>query len=111
MSNSYAVVYSSEAKSDLKKIYSYIAFSLFAPETAQSQINRIREAVRSLEFMPTRNPVLNRSPWKNRSMYNMPIDNFIIFYMISSNISTVTIIRIVYSGRNISEIVPSTKED
>ena len=95
MNDSYAVVYSSEARNDLKKIYSYIAFSLLAPRAAENQINRIRETIRSLEFMPARNPALNRSPWKNRSMYNMPVDNFIVFYMISSNISTVTIIRIV----------------
>lgn len=34
MSDTYSVVYSPEAKDDLREIYSYIAFELEAPDTA-----------------------------------------------------------------------------
>ncbi len=36
MSDAYSVIYSPEAKSDIKDIYSYIAFELLVPRTAES---------------------------------------------------------------------------
>lgn len=38
MSDSYSVVYSLEAKSDLKEIYSYLAFTLLVPGTADRKL-------------------------------------------------------------------------
>lgn len=48
MSDTYSIIYSSEAKDDLREIYSYIAYDLQAPETAEGQVNRIRKEIRSL---------------------------------------------------------------
>jgi len=48
----YSVYYSPEARTDLKAVYSYIAFSLRAKIAARAQTNRIREEIRSLSFMP-----------------------------------------------------------
>ncbi|HCT90974.1 MAG TPA: type II toxin-antitoxin system RelE/ParE family toxin, partial [Lachnospiraceae bacterium] len=45
MSDTYSVLYSTEALSDLRGIYSYIAFTLRMPDTAQNQVNRIRKEV------------------------------------------------------------------
>ena len=41
MSDAYSVIYSPEAIDDLREIYSYIAFTLLVPETAEKQVNRI----------------------------------------------------------------------
>ena len=54
MSDAYRVVYSPEARDDLKEIYTYIAVEHQAPETAEGQVNRIRKEIQSLEFMPSR---------------------------------------------------------
>lgn len=72
MSDSYFVVYSPEAKDDLKEIYSYIAFVLLVPSTAQGQVDRIRKAIRSLTFMPARNPIVDWEPWKSMEMHRIP---------------------------------------
>ena len=48
MNKLYSVVYSPKAKNDLKEIYTYIAFTLSVPTTAEKQINRIRKAILSL---------------------------------------------------------------
>lgn len=42
MNNTYSVIYSLEARNDIKGIYSYIAYELLAPENAEGQVNRIR---------------------------------------------------------------------
>ena len=54
MSDTYSVIYSPEAKNDIKDIYSYIAFELLVPGIAESQVNRIRKTIRSLDLMPSR---------------------------------------------------------
>lgn len=62
MNKLYSVVYSPKAKDDLKEIYTYIPFTLSVPTTAEKQINRIRKAMRSLDFMPLRNPAVDWEP-------------------------------------------------
>lgn len=109
MSDSYAVVYSPKAKDDLKEIYSYIAFKLQVPNTAQGQINRIRKAIRSLGFMPARNPIVDWEPWQSMEVHKVSVGNFVVFYTVNDSTSIVTIIRIVYGGRDIAGIAADLK--
>ncbi len=111
MNDTYSVIYSPEAKNDIKDIYSYIAFELLVPGTAESQVNKIRKTIRSLALMPFRNPIVDWEPWKSMGMHKAPIDNFVIFYTVDSPALTVTIIRIVYGGRDIQRIASRTNND
>ncbi len=43
-----------------------IAFTLLIPSVAKGQVDRIRHEIRSLEFLPSRNPVVDWEPWKSR---------------------------------------------
>ena len=105
MSDIYSVIYSPKAKDDLEEIYCYIAFDLKAPEAAKGQINRIRKEIRSLDFMPSRYATVTGEPRKSMGMHKVPVDNFIIYYVVNNDNFTVTIIRIFYSGRNIEKII------
>ena len=107
MIETYNVIYSPQAVDDLRDIYSYIAFDLMVPETAQNQVNRIRKQIRSLNFMPTRFAPVDWEPWKSMEMHKVPIDNYIAFYLIDSAALTVTVTRILYSGRDIESIAQS----
>ena len=49
MSGVYTVRYAPQALDDLRDLYSYVAFSLKEPATAQKLVNRIRKAARSLD--------------------------------------------------------------
>lgn len=110
MSGSYSVVYSPKAKDDLKEIYSYIAFTLMVPSTAEDQVNRIRKTIRSLDSMPLRNPAVDWEPWKSMGMRKVAVDNFVVFYTVDESVSAVTIIRIVYGGRDIVNLAVSENE-
>lgn len=105
MNESYQIVYSSEAVNDLKDIYTYIAQELKVPETALNQLNRIRKEIRFLDFMPSRYALADWEPWKSMKMHKMPVDNFIVFYTVDSDSMCVSIIRIVYGGRDIENFV------
>lgn len=104
MSEPYRIVYSPQALEDLKDIYAYISEELQVPDTARNQVNRIREKIRSLDFMPKRYAIVDWEPWKSMKMHKIPVDNFIVFYIVDMNSMTVTVIRIVYGGRDIQGI-------
>lgn len=110
MSDSYSVVYSPEAMDDLREIYSYIAFTLLVPETAENQVNRIRKEVRSLDFMSFRYSLVDWEPWKSMGMHKVPVDNFVVYYTVNDDSHTVTVIRIFYGGRDVANIVNTENE-
>jgi toxin ParE1/3/4 len=110
MSDTYKVIYSPEALDDIRKIYSYIAFELQVPDTALNQVNRIRKEVRSLDVMPMRYSIVDWEPWKGMQMHKLPIDNYVVFYLVDSNLYTVTIIRIVYGRQDVEGSVKSEQQ-
>lgn len=107
MSDSYKVIYSPEALDDIRNIYSYIAFDLKVPDTAQGQVDRIRKEIRSLDFMPLRYAIVDWKPWRSMEMHKVSVDNFVIYYTASTKSLTVTVIRIFYGGQDAENIVKS----
>ncbi len=107
MTENYTVGYSEEALNDLREIYAYIANELLVPETAAMQVGRIRKEVRSLGFMPTRHVLVDWEPWHSMKMHQLPVDNFIVYYLVDDEGMTVTVARIIYGGRDIEEIINS----
>lgn len=105
MNETYSVIYSSKAKDDLIEIYSYIAFDLQVPDIAEGQVNRIRKTIRSLDFMPSRYITVEWEPWKSMRMHQVPVDNFVVYYVVNDDSRTVTVIRIFYGGRYIEDII------
>lgn len=105
MNETYSVIYSSNAKDDLIEIYSYIAFDLQVPDIAEGQVNRIRKTIRSLDFMPSRYITVEWEPWKSMRMHQVPVDNFVVYYVVNDDSRTVTVIRIFYGGRDIEDII------
>ena len=109
MTDNYKVVYSADALDDLREIYVYIADELLVPETATAQVGRIRKEVRSLDFMPTRYALVEWEPWHSMKMHKLPVDNFIVYYMIDDEQMVVTVVRVLYDGRDIEGIINSSK--
>ena len=62
------VVYTSEARQDLRDIYTHIAYELLVPDTAAGQTERIMKAVRSLEQMPMRHRRYKEEPWRSQGL-------------------------------------------
>ena len=62
MKSHFKVIYSPEAKDDLRSIASYILFELKAPLAAQNITSRIRNEIRSLEETPERYPMVEWEP-------------------------------------------------
>ena len=80
-----------------------------APETATSQLGRIRKEIRSLDFMPARYALVDWEPWHSMKMHQLPVDNFIVYYLVDDEKRAVTVARIFYGGRDIEGIINSNK--
>lgn len=97
----YEIEISAQAEADLRDIYEYIAFSLLAPENANSQLDRLEKGIRMLASMPKRFKRYEKEPWYSRGLRMMSVNNFVVFYIPNEETRFVTIIRVIYGGRNI----------
>lgn len=92
---------SSQAESDLRGIFEYIAFELQSVQNAVGQLARIEESINSLDQMPNRFRAYDKEPWKSRGLRVMPVDNYIVFYVPNHETNVVNIVRVMYGGRDI----------
>ena len=104
------IVYTYEARQDLRDIYAYIAFKLLVPETAVKFIDKILEGARSLETLPKRNPLYREEPWHSKGVYFLPVHNYLVFYTVDDKTNTVSVIRIMYARRDVTRQIEQTSE-
>ena len=96
---------SEPVENDLDDIYRYIAESLLEPTVAWRQIERIRKAVFSLDKLPERGSFFPQEPWRSRGLRRLFADNYCILYEINEATDTVDVIAILYSKRNIEDVL------
>ena len=92
---------SDQADNDLRDIYEYIAFELQSPENASGQLDRLEESILGLDQMPERFREYEKEPWHSRGLRIMPVDNYCVLYIPDKEKAVVTIIRVMYGGRDI----------
>lgn len=97
----YEIEVSEQADSDLRGIFEYIAFELQALENASGQLERLEEQILSLDTIPERYRKYEKEPWKTRGLRVLPVDNYVILYIPDSDKKVVTILRVMYAGRDI----------
>ena len=98
---SYEVTLTPEAKHDLWEIYRYIAVELQSEQNANGQLDRLEENILKLDAMPERFRVYDQEPWRSRNLRVMPVDNYLVFYIPEHETKIVTVLRVMYGGRDI----------
>ena len=106
----YKIDITARAKSDLRGIYEYIALELLAPENAAGQLDRLEESIMGLDSMPMRFMEYDSEPWKSRGLHIMPVDNFVVLYIPDEEKCVVTIVRVMYDGRDIDKQLEESGE-
>lgn len=99
----FRIDYSIVARHDIREIYQYIAYHLCQPEAASRQINHNMEEIRSLEFMPMRYKLYEEEPWNSMGLRVLPVDNYLVFYLLNEVNGVVNIVHVMYGGRDISK--------
>lgn len=85
---------SDQADADLRNIYEYIAFELQSPANASGQLDRLENAIMSLNQIPERFREYENEPWHSRGLRSMPVDNYYVLYIPNKENAVVTIIRV-----------------
>ena len=99
----YKILFSDDAKKDLRTIYNYIANTLLEPGVAGKQKNRILDGIRSLNQMPERGSLYDAEPWSSRGFRKLVVDNYLVFYVPFTDKNEVLVVRILYVRRDIDE--------
>jgi len=104
------VNYTDDAERDLQDIFDYIFLVLLEPGIAAKQTNRIMAEADSLAHMPLRYHLYDKEPWRSRGLRVLPVDNYLIFYRSDESRNVVTIVRIMYEGRDIDKQLNNVDE-
>ena len=65
---------------------------------------------RSLESLPERNPLYKDEPWHSQGVRVLRAKNYLVLYTVNFKTDTVTVVRIVYGGRDINKQLEDTTE-
>ena len=84
-----------QADKDIRAIYEYLALSLMSPENADAQLSRLEERINNLDTLPKRFPI-----YKN-DIRIMPVDNYLVFYMVDDHLKDVSVLRFMYGKHDI----------
>ena len=99
---SWKILYTEQAQRDLDDIYGYIADVLLEPAVAKSLIGAIVKNIRTLNEMPMRCRLYDGEPWHSKGLRFLPVKNYIVFYLPNETDNTVTVVRIMFGGRDIN---------
>ena len=103
------ISYTLQARDDLREVYEYLATELLVPHTASRLLEQILAAVRMLEILPERYPLYKDEPWHSRGVRFLPVKNYLVFYTVNTEKDVVTIVRIMYQGRDVKRQLEHTE--
>ncbi len=100
MNSNYEVHITSVAKTELLKIYNYIAYNLYAKDAAENLINKISEKVELLRNFPYIFAEVY-DVYKRKTHYRrIVVKKYVILYSIDEDKKSVFIVHIYYGGSN-----------
>ena len=94
---SYDIIMTPDATTDLVELRNYIADVLLVPDTALSYIRVIRKEINELSEMPNRIKPVDDEPWHSRGIRKIMAKNFYIYYRIDEDSKHVYIMNIIYN--------------
>lgn len=98
----YIVEITTPAQQDLLSIVLYIQDVLQEPVAAQSVLQRIRDEIQGLCYMPERYPLWEDEPWRSQGLRKMVVKKYVVLYLIAEHRQTVQIARVFYGRRDIT---------
>lgn len=106
----YNVILSLEARADIREIVRYIARELREPSTAEHMLDRIEEAIASLESMPEKYALVSDEYLASLGIRMVTVKKYIIFYTVEHSKKEVNISRVLYGKRNWIDLLTARRE-
>lgn len=99
----YKILYSENAKEDLRIIARYISYELQEFNTAKKIIDAIINEIKTLDTLPMRYRLCDYMRWRKIGLRCMNVKNYIVFYLPDEDKGIVKIIRIIYQRRDLEK--------
>lgn len=106
----YNVILSLEARADIQEIVRYIAKELREPSTAVQMLDRIEEAIASLESMPEKYALVSDEYLTSCGIRMIAVKKYLIFYTVEHSKKEVNISRVLYGKRNWIDLMMAEKK-
>ena len=81
---------------------------MLSPDNAAGQLERLEEHIIGLEEFPEKFRPYEKEPWNRRRLRVMPVDNYLVFYIPNKDTGIVTVIRVMYAGRDVDNQLNDT---
>lgn len=78
--DSYEIIITPDAETDLFEIRDYIAYTLLVPDIALNYIRAIRSELQKLTYMASSIAPIEQEPWHSRGVRKIIAKNFYIYY-------------------------------
>lgn len=88
------------AHSQLFETTKYIAEILLVPETAIKWLDTLETAIAKLNTMPNRHPLTEEEPWHSKGVRKFLVKGFFVYYIVTEETQTVSVISVVYGKQN-----------
>jgi toxin ParE1/3/4 len=96
----YSINITEPAENDIHEAAIYIIEQLLNPPAAGRLVDAIENAIYSLSDMPQRHALVNDDVLARLRIRFMPVNNYLVFYIIREEKRTVVIQRILYGRRD-----------
>ena len=100
----YKAVFTEHASTDLANILSYISLDLSNLSAAKDLYGRIKESIKLISEFPYSCQTYQSTFVQTNKIRYKPINNYLLFYVVDEETKTISIIRILYSKRNIEDL-------
>lgn len=97
---SYKIQITEPTENDLRGAGLYISNQLLKPSTTKKAVNKISESIIKLVELPLHNALVSDERLSLQRVRRILIDNYIVFYMVTEETKTVTILRILNNRRD-----------
>ncbi len=105
MASKYSYLFSKKAMQDLNEILQYITETLCSPKAAQNLGRKIFQKIDTICTFPELGALTGNEFLAHQSVRRLFVDNYTIFYKVQKENQRIYIVRILYSKRNLDEIM------
>lgn len=101
----YEVIVMPSAEQDIIDIIGYISDNLQNKKAAAEHYDAFKEALKSLEYMPDRNPISGLDVLNERQLRLIPVGNYVVIYRVFDEESLVEVYRVLYGKMDLEKRV------
>ena len=105
MSSNYQYHFTKKAETDLDEILSYISIELSNPDAAASFLKDLQTVLTSICSVPKIGRIVENEFLPDKEIRKSLVGNYVLYYLPDTEEKSIYVLRILYSRRNLDELV------